>query len=151
LKKKGVLLEKWFTESKINLTPFARESVEFFVNNPRVRVALCTTALKEETLLKLSKNDLLRYFPVIISGSDTKRSKPWPDIYLLAVEKLKLKPEECLAFEDTEIGLRAAKSAGLNCFVIPGEFSIKQDFTKADRILKDLKEVVDLFKENSFE
>jgi beta-phosphoglucomutase-like phosphatase (HAD superfamily) len=68
---------------------------------------------------------------------------------LLATKKLGLKPKECLAFEDTQYGLESAKSAGLICFAIPNKFSKNQDFSKADKIFKNLKEVIEHFK-NSY-
>lgn len=142
---KKILLEKWFNEKSIPLMPFAKETIKYFISNPQFKVALCSGGPKKEIMTKLEKNDLVEYFPIVIAGDDVPRSKPWPDIYLLAVEKLGLKPEECLALEDTQYGLEAAKSAGVNCFVIPNEYSAKQDFSKADKVSSSLKEIIEFF------
>jgi HAD superfamily hydrolase (TIGR01509 family) len=142
---KKKLIEKWFNEKAMPLMPFAREAVEYFINNPQFKIALCSGGDREEIITKLEKNDFVKYFSVIVAGSDVKQSKPWPDIYLLAVEKLGLKPEECLTFEDTQYGLQSAKSAGVNCFVIPNEYSVKQDFSKADKVVSSLKEAIEFF------
>ena len=61
------------------------------------------------------------------------------------IKKLGLKPSECLAFEDTQYGLQSAKDAGTYCFVIPNEYSERQDFSRADKIFTSFKEVVDFF------
>jgi beta-phosphoglucomutase len=60
------------------------------------------------------------YFSVIVAGDDITTSKPQPDGYLLAVDRLnqtfpdlQLKPAECLAIEDTFAGIQAAKNAGI--------------------------------------
>lgn len=143
---KQILLEKWFNEKAMPLMPFAKEAVEFFINNSQFKMALCSGGPREEILTKMEKNDFVKYFSIITSGSDVERSKPYPDIYLLAVERLGLKPEDCLAFEDTQYGLQSAKSAGVFCFVIPNEYSIKQDFSKADKVISSLKEAIDYFK-----
>lgn len=142
---KKKLLEKWFNEKAMPLMHFSRETVEFFANDPRYKVALCSGGDKDEIVTKLEKNDFLKYFPIIAAGSDVEKSKPFPDIYLLAVEKLGLKPEECLAFEDTQYGLQAAKDAGVACFAVPNEYSAEQDFSRADKVLSSLKEGVDFF------
>ncbi|MES1987722.1 MAG: HAD family phosphatase [Pseudomonadota bacterium] len=68
---------------------------------------------------RLSQVGVLDYFSHITSGQEVTRGKPNPDIYLLAVNKLGLKAEECIAFEDSETGARAAIAAGLRVVVVP--------------------------------
>jgi len=143
---KQKLIEVWFNEKAMPLMPFAKEVVEYFTSNPQFKVALCSGGSREEIMTKLEKNDFVKYFPVIIAGSDVEKSKPNPDIYLLAIKKLGLNPEECLAFEDTQYGLQAAYSAGAHCFAVPNEYSSKQDFSKADKVLSSLKDAIDFFK-----
>lgn len=63
----------------------------------------------------LSKIGLAADFPVIISGEDIKSAKPAPDIFLLAAEKLGVKPEDCMVLEDAVAGVKAAKSAKMYC------------------------------------
>jgi len=58
--------------------------------------------------------DLDQYFVAKLSGADLKESKPHPEIFLTAAEKLNVAPEDCLAFEDTRSGVTAAKAAGMN-------------------------------------
>ncbi|MFA5009100.1 MAG: HAD family phosphatase [Candidatus Paceibacterota bacterium] len=145
--KKKPLIEKWFSEKPMPLMPFAKEVVEFFVNNPQFKVALCSGGDREEIITKLEMNDFLKYFPIIAAGDDVKESKPAPDIYLLAAKLLKLDPENCLALEDTQYGLQAAKAAGAHCFAIPNEYSEKQDFSSADKVLSSLNDVMNFFKE----
>ena len=114
-----------------------------------MKVAIATGGPKDEIILKLKKINLYSLFSVITSSSEVKRGKPFPDIYLLSAERLGLKPEECLALEDTQYGLEAAKSAGLNCFAIPSKFSQKQDFSRADKIFNNLEEVIKFYKVSS--
>lgn len=68
---------------------------------------------------RLSQVGVLDYFSHLTSGQEVTQSKPNPDIYLLAVKKLGLKVEECIAFEDSESGARAAIAAGLKVVVVP--------------------------------
>lgn len=57
-------------------------------------------------------------FPIITSGEEVPHPKPAPDIFLKAAEKLGVKPAECLVFEDTTHGVRAAKLAGMRCIAL---------------------------------
>lgn len=56
---------------------------------------------------------ILDLFPVIVTQEDVERSKPAPDIFLLAAEKMGVAPEHCLVFEDSHLGIRAADAAGM--------------------------------------
>ena len=144
LKRKEELLIEWFHHEELNLMPYAKEAVEFF-KNKGLMIGLASGGPKDEIILKLKRVNLFYLFPVITSASEVKRGKPFPEIYLLSAERLGLKPEECLAIEDTQYGLGSAKSAGMTCFAIPSEFSIKQDFSRADKIFNNLKEAMDFF------
>ena len=145
LKQKEKLLEKWFSTERIKLMPFAKEAVEYF--NTNYKVGLCTGGPRDEALLKLERNDFLKYFESVTTLTDVERGKPFPDIYEKAVQRLGLNVSECLALEDTQYGVRSAKDAGLYCFAIPNEYSRKQDFSRADGVFQSLEEVVAFFEE----
>ncbi|MBS14531.1 MAG: hypothetical protein CME19_23455 [Gemmatimonadetes bacterium] len=83
-------------------------------------------------------------FSVILSGSDVVHTKPAPDIYLLASEKLGIEPAKCLVFEDSQPGVISAKSAGMTVWAVPNFFTSHQDHSQADRILDSLSEAVEL-------
>lgn len=143
-KRKRKLMEKWIKSKELELMPYAREAVKYF-SDKKFKLAVCSGSFKDQTINKLKKTSLYSFFPLIVSGDEVKRGKPYPDIYLLTAKKLSLKPKECLALEDTQYGVESAKSAGLFCFGIPSEFSKKQDFSKADKIFSSLKEVINWF------
>lgn len=140
IRKRDKCVLKIFKKEKIKLMPYAKKILDFFSSYKKM--ALASTGSKKEVLLKLKKSGFYHYFSVIVSRDDVKRGKPFPDIYLAAVKKLKLNPKECLAIEDTQYGVESAKSAGLFCFAVPAKCSLKQDFTKADKIFENLKEIV---------
>ncbi len=54
-----------------------------------------------------------------MSAEDVKRGKPYPDIYEYACRKLGLRPEECIAYEDSPNGIISAHDAGINAIMIP--------------------------------
>ena len=68
---------------------------------------------------RLSQVGVLDFFSHVTSGQEVTHGKPSPDIYLLAVKKLGLDAAECIVFEDSETGARAAIAAGLKVVVVP--------------------------------
>jgi beta-phosphoglucomutase-like phosphatase (HAD superfamily) len=65
---------------------------------------------------------ILDLFPVVVTQEDVTRSKPAPDIFLLAAEKMGVPAEKCLVFEDSHLGVQAAQSAGMaSVFVTPAD------------------------------
>lgn len=137
-----------FKNSAVKLMPYAAKAVNYLARKNEIKLGLASGGIKKIVAVKLKKANLYTFFPTVVAGDEVKIGKPYPDIYLLAAKKLKLKPRECLALEDTQYGVESAKSAGLFCFAIPGEYSIKQDFSKADKTFLSLKKVVEFFKKN---
>jgi HAD superfamily hydrolase (TIGR01509 family) len=80
-------------------------------------------------------------FECIISGDMVSRGKPAPDTYLAAAAALTLPPAACLALEDSPIGVRAAKAAGMRCVAVPNEQSAALDLSEADRVFSSLATV----------
>lgn len=138
-----------FENNYINLMPYAKEALEFFNNGKKIKVGLASGSASKMVELKLKSAGIYEMFSVIVGGDDVENGKPAPDIYLLAVEMLKLNPIECLALEDTQSGVEAAKSAGLFCFAIPNEYTHAQNFSKADEVFESLKEATDYIKTNN--
>jgi HAD superfamily hydrolase (TIGR01509 family) len=92
--------------------------------------------------LVLKKLKLSKFFNTITSGDEVENNKPYPDIYLLAAQKLHTKPEFCVVFEDTVTGAKAAKTAMMKVILIPSQ-RIDIDILKeySDKICKSLNEV----------
>ena len=93
----------------------------FQVRSLHLKLAIVSGAMRSEIELVLNRASLAPHFPVIVAGDDITTSKPEPDGYLLAVERLnqeypdlQLQPSECLAIEDTPAGIQAAKRAGIS-------------------------------------
>ena len=143
-KEKEKLLIEWFQSGDLPLMPFAREAVEYF-QAKGLKLAICSGGPRDEVHLKLKRKDLAKYFPVVVSRDDVEKGKPHPDMYALAAKQIDLDPQDCFSFEDTMYGVQAAKGAGLTCYAIPNEYSLKQDFSLADKVFKSLQEAVDWF------
>ncbi len=77
----------------------------------------------------------------ICTREDVENTKPSPDLYLLALEKLQLQPNEAIAFEDSPNGIRAAQAAGIFCVAIPNPITRMLDTSFADLSLESLADV----------
>jgi HAD superfamily hydrolase (TIGR01509 family) len=110
----------------------------------RYLMGIVTSSRKEHFALIHQSSDLLKYFNFVLTGDDYTIFKPNPDPYLLAVKKSGFQKEECIAIEDSERGLRSAKSAGIGCIVIPTELTKTGNFSQADKILGNIKEILEV-------
>lgn len=96
--------------------------------------------------LILDRLKIAQYFDSVTSGSDVKRGKPSPDVFLLAAERIGIEPAECLVVEDSENGVKAAKAAGMKALGYINPTSGKQDLSPADFITDDFKKIsIDMF------
>jgi HAD superfamily hydrolase (TIGR01509 family) len=78
----------------------------------RLPVGLVSSAYRVEIEPVLAASGLREVFSVVVTLDDVTRGKPDPEPYLLGAERLGVEPAELLVFEDTEVGVRAAKAAG---------------------------------------
>ena len=109
------------------------------------RLALASSTHLELVERVLKENGIRDYFEAVVSGEQFKKSKPDPEIYLYTAGQLKLKPEECLAVEDSTIGITAAHRAGLKiAAVIDTRYGFDQSL--ADYKLNRVKEVLEAVK-----
>jgi HAD superfamily hydrolase (TIGR01509 family) len=141
-KRKTQIYKDIVTGGEIPLRP----GVERLLREAReagVRLAIATTtnpdplnALFEGTLGRHA----LDWFDAIAAGDMVQNKKPASDVYELALSGLRLAPEQCFAFEDTGLGLQAARGAGIATLVTVSEYSAGQDFTGAVAVVDRLGE-----------
>ena len=82
------------------------------------------------------------WFDAVGAGDVVEYKKPAPDIYTLVLSTLRVPRHECVAFEDSVNGLRAAKAAGLFTVVTPTQWSHDHDFTGADLVVTNLDDEI---------
>lgn len=98
----------------------------------RLAVATTTTPANVKALLEHALHpEAMSWFEVIAAGDIVPAKKPAPDIYLWAMEQMGLKPEQCVAFEDSRNGVRASVGAGLKTIVAVNEYTREEDLTGA--------------------
>jgi beta-phosphoglucomutase len=108
------------------------------------KLGIATTNRRETVEMFFNKFKMGAKFSAVVSGEQVKERKPNPEVYVLAIQEMNLPREELIAVEDTSIGLRAAKAAGLPCAVIPNEYTEHEDFSEADFVLSSLQDLLAL-------
>jgi len=78
------------------------------------KIAIASTASKVNLMNVLNYFNLTNLFDVIITGEDVKEAKPNPEVYQLALNKLQVDAKDAIVYEDSFIGIVAAKTAGIN-------------------------------------
>ena len=84
---------------------------------------------------------LHKYFSHIVSGEDFPKSKPHPAIFLKAAELAQTPVENCIVIEDSTNGIMAAKAAGIYCVGYDSFHSKLQDYSLADKVISDFREL----------
>jgi beta-phosphoglucomutase-like phosphatase (HAD superfamily) len=108
-----------------------------------VRLAIATTTTPDNVTALLHHTispEAISWFEVIGAGDAVAAKKPAPDIYYYVLERLHLSPAQCLAFEDSENGLRAAQAAGLRTVITVNDYTRAHDFHGATVVLDHLGE-----------
>jgi beta-phosphoglucomutase family hydrolase len=85
----------------------------------RIPFAVVSGSTRESVTASLLSLKLLDRFDALVCAGDYKKSKPDPEAFLLAAAKLGVAPQTCLVFEDTDMGIQAAKAAGMASVKIP--------------------------------
>ncbi|WP_319379682.1 HAD family hydrolase [Thiomicrorhabdus sp.] len=135
-------------EGKIPLRP----GVERLINEARdrqMRMAVVTTTTPANVTALLTNTlgaDSESWFEVIAAGDIVPAKKPAPDIYFWAMEKMNLKPEECIAFEDSDNGIKSSTAANLKTIITINEYTKDDDFSAADLVLDQMGEPENVFR-----
>jgi HAD superfamily hydrolase (TIGR01509 family) len=90
---------------------------------PMVRLAMVTAATRDHIELTHRDSQLLPFFELVLTFEDYGKPKPSPAGYLMALERLGLPADRCLAVEDSPRGVRAAAGAGLQCVLVPTDLT----------------------------
>lgn len=83
-----------------------------------MKTAIASTARKENLMNAINHLGLADIFDLIYAGIDVKQGKPSPEIYNKAMAALDVSPEETLIFEDSKVGIEAAKASGAECMIV---------------------------------
>ncbi len=115
----GIRKENLYYEQLLNLkaVPEVLEQIE--AQYGLIPLAVVSGSSRESVINSLTTLGLLDRFDTIVGADDYARSKPAPDAFLMAAERLGVAPADCLVFEDTALGIQAATAAGMASVRVP--------------------------------
>jgi len=106
----------------------------------KFKMALASSAPIENIRLLITGLDINSYFQAIISGKEVTEGKPNPQGFLLAAQRLGVKPENCIVVEDAVAGVTAAKRAGMCCLAVTNTHP-RRSLSEADLIVDTLETI----------
>lgn len=107
---------------KIGLKPGIENFLKY-LKKKNIKIALATSNNNLLLEVCLKANGIYEYFDSITLTSEVSRGKDFPDVYLLSADKLSVKPEHCIVFEDLLPAVQGAKKAGMKVIGVYDEFS----------------------------
>jgi len=110
----------------------------------RFRMGIVTSALRCDFDLIHASRGIVDYMDFVLCSGEYPRAKPYPDPYLLGLERLGGEKHETIIVEDSQRGLRSAVSAGIECVIVHNRFTESHDFSAATHRIKTLEELLDL-------
>ena len=113
-----------------------------FLKHAGKKIALASSTRRQTVVSQLRDAEILDYFDEVTTGDMVTRSKPAPDIFLLACERIHVTPERAYAIEDSYNGIRAAKAGGLRPIMVPDLLPANEEMIEiSEVVLPDLKDV----------
>lgn len=151
--KLNLLVEKLIEQNKSESIRFFSELHEIPVmpgliellerlQSKKYPLAVASSSFPEIIDLILEKTHLRTYFQEVVSSQEAGKSKPEPDVFLLAARKLGVSPGNCLVVEDSFNGIEAAHTAGMPCVAFQGPGANPESQKQADAIISDLRELL---------
>ena len=117
--------EKLYFELLPRLEPVAEVLEHIDAMHRRIPFAVVSGSTRESVVNSLTAIGLLDKFDLIVGSEDYARSKPAPDAFLTAAQRLGVDPGDCLVFEDADIGIQAATAAGMATVRVPSPLERK--------------------------
>lgn len=124
-------LYKDLIQEKAVARPGVLELMDQALEDSTIGVGVCSASTKEAVTKVLDVvlgEDRRKKLDVCILGDDVKKLKPDPLIYVTAAESLNIDPKNCVVIEDSMVGLRAAKGAGMKCLITYTKSTESEDF-----------------------
>ena len=131
--------------------PYIEELLKY-LKESNYKVAVASSSNMNHIINNMEKTGLKKYIDEFASGAEVENGKPAPDVFLLAAERLGVKPEECLVLEDSKAGVIAGSSAGAKVIMVPDMFKPDEECKERTyRIVGNLGEVISILEDKNNE
>ena len=132
---------KRLSEVKVPLVPHVKEVLEKFKNEAK-HLSLASSSGRKLIDIFTQQTAIAPYFELIMSGDDVQYSKPNPEIFLKVAQWYGLPATQFTVIEDSTNGVKAAKSANMQCIGLQNPLSGGQDLSQADRLIHSMQELL---------
>ena len=144
LNRTGELFHQIEAEKGIPLMHYAKEILEYL--KPKYKLALASSTRGESVRRQMKAGGLIDFFESLTTGDMVVHSKPEPEIYLKAAESIGVRPENCIAVEDSPNGVKSGYAAGMRVIMVPDKIqpdeNLKKMCWKICNTLEEVKEVL---------
>jgi HAD superfamily hydrolase (TIGR01509 family) len=138
----------WITRRKDYLDNLEQQpilpGVEEYLKDARrlnLKLAVASSSPENWVVGHLTRLNLIDFFEVIVTADDVEKTKPDPELFLLAAERLGAAPEEVIVLEDSHNGVVGGKRAGMYVVAVPNPLTAEMDLSQADLQLESLADL----------
>lgn len=136
------LFHEQCSRSRIDLLPGVKQVVTFLVGRGLL-LGIASSGSRESIRRILVRLGLDRVFGVVVAGEDVTKGKPDPEPYEVAALRLGVRPDECVVFEDSTVGVQSAKNAGCTVVGVRNPLALtEQDLSVADLAVTGMEGLV---------
>lgn len=129
---------------RVMMKPYAKELLEY-LSHKGIKLGVATSSAREIFLPCLERHGVAHLFSAFTETREAPRGKTFPDPYLLAAERLNVKPENCAVFEDILVGIRSAKTGGFYTVAVSDPFSHQDENllkSEANLFITSFREII---------
>lgn len=142
LESKVLVYRRMIKDEGVDLKPGVIELLEY-LKERNYKMAVGTSCNREAAIERLTSVGIMDYFDYLVGGDEVENGKPSPDIFLKIAKHFNVKPENCMVFEDSRLGIRAAKNAGMMPMLVPDTLNPTNDMLlNAFKILKRIDSAI---------
>lgn len=141
LARRQELFDEACRRSELRLMPGV-EKVVRALHGKGITLAVTSSAVRASIEEILRRFALLDFFAAIVDGSEVRHGKPDPEAFIVTASTLGVKLEECIVFEDSTVGVQAARAAGMFCIAVRNpNAQMRQDLSAADVVIDSLEDL----------
>ncbi len=143
---KETLTDHFLQTHTFELLPHVRQTLDYFHHlrhqhaSQAPSIGVVSGAVHHRIMSSLNGHQLTKYFDFICGGDEVEHNKPDPAVYRLALKKSGFNADQCLAIEDSVVGVQSALGAGLAVCAIRSEYTVTHDFSMATAVVGSMEE-----------
>lgn len=144
---KTIYLTEYEQKNPIDFEKYSNEDLKFVIEslyNLNIKVSIASAGSVKNIEKFLNDTDIKKYVDFYLSGEELKENKPDPEIYIKASNKMNINKESLLVVEDSVLGIKSAKRAGLKVVALKPQDNYIIDQSEADLIIDRLRDLLNI-------